>query len=421
MPDSLQNTIDADSITTPLPESYAANYAAGISCYYRGFYTKAESFFRKAFFQFPDSATAQLLYYSIVLQGENLEADAFRAAHSELLLAPLFYKKGWESAYTDAGPRISATSNAGNIFYGDFGAFYRIAPALRLWQTINFLSQNNPGHLKQYEYFGALQTAPGKGWSFSPSIHYAYTAYRSTITKTDSATYEQTVPGDNARDTFTYKTRAAETTKYNIPGHTHSLNISLPLSKRRGAFTAAAEPGFHYISSAGTGSYQYNATGITDSFFNHHYKGSGAYNDSSIGSYDTVIKSFVIQLGGSLTYRWPLRHEPITTRVSACYLFDDHHNKAFAWNVYSLAQMSRGCWLYLTVSGKGTLPWALNSEGQYFNFTDRIKVRAGISLQLYPLRHFSPLLSYFYENDERATDGATLIYRSCYLTLRYRF
>ena len=285
----------------------------------------------------------------------------------------------------------------------------------------SYLQQDNDiNGFKQYEYFASLPMAVNKSWTLVPSVHYAYTSFLSTTTESKQVAYD-TMVYPTHHDTVFYHTKATQELKYTIPGKANYLNVSLLLSKRIKAFTFETEPSFHYSSSSSTVSFVYNSTGTTDSTFSDKgTPGSKPFHGSGSGSYDTTLVRYTGQIGAAVSYRLPIKHEPVSIKLAGYYLFDNEHNSCFAWYVYSLVQLQKNYWLHFNCLAKGNLPFALNNEGLYFNFNHEIEVRAGVSLQFRPLKKFSPVITYQFEQDERFEDEAIINYHSCYITLKYR-
>ena len=91
-------------------------YIDGLILYDKGYYAKAENKFRQAFALHPNTEVASYLYYAMILQGKDLQASVFQKKNVLYASGIPVYKKGFENIYTDVGPRLSANSNAGNMY-----------------------------------------------------------------------------------------------------------------------------------------------------------------------------------------------------------------------------------------------------------------------------------------------------------------
>ncbi len=412
---------DDSSEEGPFSYAYELAYSKAVGLYEKGLYVKAETYFRKAFKIFPNDYAAEYIYYTLVYQGRDLEAGLFWRKHRDKMGDVPAVKIGVEYIYLDLGLRVAASSIAGNLSYNNLGAMMRLGARTRLWMAASYLQQDNDiNGFKQYEYFATVPVAMNKGWSFVPSVHYANTPFQSATTESKPVTYDTTVYLSH-RDTIYYHTKATQDLNYTIPGKAHYLNVSLSLSKRVRAFIFEAEPSFHYSTSASHVAFVYKSTGTTDSSFsNNGLKGSKPFTGSGSGSYDTTVVRYTGQIGASVSYRLPIKQESVSVKLAGYYLFDNEHSSCFAWYFYSLVQLNKNYWLHVNCLSKGSLPFALNNEGLYFNFSHEINLRAGVSLQFRPLKRFSPVISYQFEQDERFEDEAVINYHSCYITLKYR-
>lgn len=384
-------------------------------------YARAEMQARRDFARMPSEESARILYYSLRFEGYDLEAEDFRRKHPDYTFAIAPARKGFESIYADAGPRISANDAADNVLFGDAGAFIRPGPRLRLWQSLTYLRQDHDlGSFNQYEYFGSLGIHLGRGWYVQPALHYAYVSFRFVVEDTAHVNYTTSYPLDN-NDTLVYKTSAVQQITTTIPGTSHFVHLATPLIKHLGAFEAEVEPSLHFEPTRSSILTTYVATGTTDSFENNRLKGTKPYSETGGSSTDTAFRVLIIQAGASIACRIPVPGEPVTLRAGAWYLRSDEGASAMAYHASASVRCSKSLRLYLTWLSKGNLPFALRSEGQYFNFNDPIRTRAGISFYLFPLRHLSPIVTYQYEHDTRLQDNATLVYHSVYLSLKYSF
>jgi len=413
--DSSEEDDDEDA---PPPVSFAFYYSKAFDLYVQGYYSQAEIYFRKAFHKFKCSEAAEYVYYSLARQGYDMEAQAFRNKNKDYIPQWPDTKKSIEKIYLYAGPRLSATSGVSNVYYANGGFNARLSDKISLWQSVDYTTQsNNLGSFKQYGSFTHLDVYFKKGWYLAPSFCYAYTPNTTLVSQSRIINYIKDYSG--AFEKISYQTYYNQDIAYTLPGVTNSFNASVSLSKRIHDLTFEVEPSWHYIQSKNNGVFQYHSVGTVDSFVNNKMLGSAPYADSGYGHYDSTSGNFIYQLGVAVAYKWPIRHQPLTTRFAAYYLEDNNENKAYAFHFFTLWQIRHDLWLHFSWVNKGNLPWVLNYEGLYYNFTDQIKTRAGLTLQLYPLKRFSPLLTYQYEQDTRSQDNATLTYRSFFLTLKY--
>lgn len=396
-----------------------SDYYRGIAGFEQGYYLRAERAFRKAFNLHPNEEVAGYLYYALLYQGLDLQAAAFREQHPGYTYALPVPKRGLESVYANGGIRISARpAAASNIGYGDIGAYYRLSPSRRLWQSAAYLwQQENLGSFKQLEYHAALIAYVKRGWTITPAFNACYVPYTTRYATTDSVFY--TAAFRAGHDTILYRTRGLQTTQLTIPGKAGFLNVSLPVTKRIGAFHLEAEPAVHYWPGSGRIHFEYATSGRTDSFEDNHYRGSRPYAQTGSGVRDTSYTYFAWQLGASVTWQPPFKRAPISLRATAYYLQDESGNSAFAWHLYALLWWHRDFRIFFSGLHKGDLPLSLYAEGRYLNFNDPVNIRAGATFQWHPLQRWSPAVSYQYEHNTRLQDGAALRYHSVYLSLKY--
>jgi hypothetical protein len=122
----------------------------------------------------------------------------------------------------------------------------------------------------------------------------------------------------------------------------------------------------------------------------------------------------------SVLYTWPMFKQAISTKFAFYYLLGGNDQAAIALHFYALLKLKQNIWIHLDWLNKGDLPMMLNSEDLYFNFADEINNRSTITLQLWPLKKWSPSFTYQYEQDTRLQDDAILKYNSFYVALKYK-
>jgi hypothetical protein len=403
-------------------EYYDLDYRIGMACYKRRMYATSEKYFRKAFAIYPLTEVAQPLYYSLLFQGLTSEAEAFNQQYQKNTQVRTQFSKGTESWFTDIGERFSSDKSLeGDLLYLDFGRVSRPNPKVTLTQSIYYLQQNNPSsNSKQFEYFVSRSSFAGKGWYFTPSLHYAFTMY----TATSSAAYPYNdsalTPLPPPQGIAFSRTSGSVVYDYAFPGTTHSANLACEINKRLGPVILGFEPALQVIYSANQVKTNYRDKGVYDSFVNGLRVFTTPYADSGAAkTNDTSTMSYIAQAGGSIGYTWPIKGAPLFSRLSAYYLFDNKKTSANAWNFYTLLSISSKCWLHFSYTHKGALPWAFNSEAQYFNSYNIIRSRSSVTLQFRPLKRFSPMITGQLEQDTRASDNKSISYNSIYLTLKY--
>jgi hypothetical protein len=375
---------------------------------------------KNAFRMFPNEATARVRYYWLLNHGYDLEAARFRQNNYSYAFALNPHRRGFESIYAEVGSRISGNANAGNIYNAGYGGFFRVSGTVRIWHSVSYVQQdNNLGHYKQGEYFSALYTYLGSGWYIKPSLHYTYASFTDLLHDSYPVNYLDSF--ENFRGRYTvYKTSAIQDIDYITQGHSHYLNVGLPVTRRYYQWTIEVQPSLQYINTQGSRSYNYSNAGTTDSFRNNELKGTETYTETGSGTLsDTSTNVFIGQLGGSVGYHFQVLDRPVYVRAGGWYLFSDRHANTMAYNAYALVQASNSVWLHLSFLAKGNLPFALASEGLYLNMYHEIKARTGFTVQFFPLKKWSPLLTYQYEKQVRFGDGASLVYHALYLTLKY--
>jgi hypothetical protein len=399
--------------------AYVMLHSRGVTAFEQRNYSKAERIFKKAMTAQPSEEDARYCYYALLYQGLDMEAADFKWRYAAYCFAIPEQKRGLESIYLDAGPRFSANHNAGDILYGDAGAVARLTRRLRLWSSLTYLQQDEDlGHYRQYEFFAALFMHAGKGWYVRPSFHYAYVPYTSIIQDSGSVSYTQSYPVGHD-DTLVYKTKAVQTVTTTSPGFTNCYNAALTVSKRMGSLGVDVESGYHIFTGRSAIRIAYSAAGTTDSFRRNRFEGSKPFYDSGNSSRDTSYRTSYSQLGIGISYRLPLRGEPVTLRAAAYGLWAESGAYGMAYHASCVFWWRTRLRIYLSWLRKDVMPLALHSEGMYFNFTDPIRNRTSMSFQLFPLRRFSPGITYQYEKDIRLSDNADLVYHSVYLTLKY--
>lgn len=398
----------------------ATDREAGRPLFNKGRFIAAEKQLKRAFAARPDEETARYLYYSLVYQGNDLEAAVFKKRHLKYTFALPPVKRGFESIYAEFGPRVAVPADTvGNIYYAAYGGLFRVSSRVRIWHAVGYLQQDdNLGKFKQGDYFSAIYTQLNNGWLLKPAFHYIYTGFTASYRESKNVVYSDTV---GTKNPVIYLTTARQVIHYINPGRSHFAYLSLPVSKRIGYLSFEVLPAAHLISSKYSRSYTYVSEGYTDSIRNHEVKGTKQYYETGSGvNADTSELNIVAQLGGAVSWRLPWLNERLVLRAAVFYLFDNDGNSTAAYNATLSCDISSQFRLYATWLNKGALPFALDAEGQYFNHYNPINNRAGLSVQLFPLKQFSPTITYQYEQQERPFDHALLNYHSVYLTLKYR-
>jgi hypothetical protein len=390
----------------------------GIYLFQKKDYARAVKYLERAFNKHPDEETARYLFYALLYQGQDLEAARFRLENQRYTFVLPSASKGPESVYAEFGPRVAVPPDTvGNMYYASTGGFIRLTDKTRIWQAVSYLRQDfNLGRYQQGEYFAALHTSLPDRWMIKPSLHYIYTGFTTLYNTNREVSYTDT-QGTTAPTI--YRTVADQVIRYNNPGTAHYLHLSLPASKRIHAFTLEALPSVQLIRSKYRVGYTYTTTGSTDSIRDNEIKGTSPYYETGSGGYDTTELSLIGQLGAGATWKLSLAQKMLTLRAAAFYLFDFTGEKTTAFHAGLTYYLHKHCWLYATWMAKGGLPFSLDAEGQYFNHYHRIRNRESISVQLFPMRQFSPLFTYQYEQQERFLDKSKLNYHSIYLTLKY--
>ena len=401
-------------------DDYLDNFPKGVALFKQKRYAAAEKYLRKSFKANPADETARYLYYSLLYQGHDLEAAIFKTDNPKYTFAFPAYKRGFESVYISFGPRVSAQpDDAGNIYFGGYGTLFRLRDDVRFWHTVSYVEQNdNLGSYKQGEYFSGMYYQLRGGWSVNPTLHYIYTDYKTFITEQNDVTYTNVY--DSPADDITYVTTARQNIRYSFEGATHYLNVVVPFSKRINTLTLEVSPAAYLVSNKSTGGFTYTENGVTDSFQRNLLLGSEIYAGDGNGQLDSSFTSVIGQIGLSMGYQLPLKGEPIHIRLGGALQFAKNMASVFTWNAYILGRITPYFWVHANYTMKGAIPLALHQDGIFLNHYNKIKDRAGISLQLNPLKRFSPIFTYQYELQERTEDGMRLTYNSVYLTLKYR-
>ncbi len=397
------------------------DYRTGVAFYNRKMYAFSEKYFRKAYAIYQTKDIAQYIYYGLIFRGLFSEAEKFNLENHKICEISSHYRKGTESLNLDAGLRFSNDMGiAGNILYSNLGRLSKPKPNVTLMQSIFYLQQKNPsGDYTQFEYFISREAFTKNGWYYKPSIHYALTLFNTSSTAishyTDSI-YSSLPP----TGLITVKNTGTVNDKYTIRGTNHSFNLAYQINKRKGPLTFGFEPAAQVVYTAFRVKSNYTDSGIYDSSVNGIHVFSIPYSDTGSKTKDSTTISYIGQIGMSIAYTWPLKGTPIFSRLSGYYLFDNKGRDAIAWNFYSLLTVNDKFWIHFSYSYKGALPWAFNSEEIYYNTYNTVKSRTSLTIQFMPLKRFSPMLTYQYEQDLRATDNIKVKYNSIYLTLKYR-
>jgi len=397
------------------------DYRIGMAYYNRKMYALSEQYFKKAFAVYPTNDIAKHIYYGLIFRGLFSEAAVFNEQYQKITEIKNIFTKGTESIYSDVGLRYSSDKTLeGNMLYTDFGRISKPAQNIALLQSIYFLHQTYPsGNYKQMEYFISRDAYYKNGWYLNPSLHYALTltSGASNVADTYANSVNSFIPPNRNITVFN---NGIYTQKFSFPGMTHSLNLAYSISKRNGPLTFGIEPALQAILNTTKINVNYVDTGISDSFINRVHILSYPYKLQGASTKDTGTFSMIGQIGASINYIWQINGAPLSSKLSGYYLFDNKGTNTAAWNFYTLVKTSTNCWLHLSYTYKGNLPWAFNADGQYFNTYNTINSRTGITMQLFPLKRFSPMLTYQYEQDQRYSDNKTLIYNSFYFTLKYK-
>ena len=382
---------------------------------------KGEACYKKAFGIYPTTSAAQGIYNSMVNRGLSLEAYTFNEKFNHVTEIPNKYKNGVEYLYLDLGSRVPTDNTlAGNVYYFDIGRVSRTKGNVSLSQSIYYLQQDNPNsNYKQFEYAISRESYYKNGWYLNPVFHYAFTTYNSNsgdfVQPYHDSVFNNYPP---PRMPVTLITNGIQTTLFTNPGTTNSFSLAYGIKKRKDALTIGFEPTLQTILDKNQITTAYKTQAIRDSL-TRFGPFSYPYADSGKSSTDTGSMTFIGQLGLSIGYELPIRHMPIKIKVSGYYLFDNMGNTATAYNFYAFVMASDKYWLHLGYTSKGNLPWAMNSDGQYFNTNNAINYRTSITLQLRPLKKLSPMFTWQYEQDSRSTDYTKTVYNSFYLTLKY--
>ena len=383
-------------------------------------YAKAQHYFEKAFAVTPTETAARYIYYSLIWQGEDLAAAAFRKRHQQYTFALPAFKKWLESIYTDLGVRFASGDAGSNGSYADAGVTTRLGAGTRLWQLASWLHEGgDSNHFSQYDYFASLPSSLGKGWAITPSLHYAHVVYHNTDAQDNPVSYKESYNADGG-GTIVYQTNATQHIAYTVNGHAQYINAGFMTAYKAGNFTFEAEPVLHFMHTNGARTYQYTSTGTTDSIKNGHKLGTGPFTETGNGVLsDTVTDTKELQLGGAITYRLPFRKLPVTARVAAYYLHQNGTNAA-AYTAHATLLPSPGVAIHLLYTGRGALPVALSNEGQYLNYLAQRQDRVTASVQLFPLKHWSPWLTWQYERNKLLNNAGVAVYQSVYVTLKYQ-
>lgn len=391
------------------------SFSRGAYLFQKGNYAGAEKYLRQAFNIQPDETAARYLFYALLYQGYDLEAARFKQEYPQYTFILPPPRKGPESVYMEFGPRVSVPPDtAGNIYYASVGGFIRVSSEARLWQSATYLRQDfNLGRFTQGEYFAALYTSLPHQWMLKPSVHYIYNRFAGIYNTNRNVNYSDTVGGT------IYNTTAEQVIRYNNPGTAHYLHLSLPVSKRLNTLSLEILPSVQLIRSKYRVDYTYTASGLTDSIQDNEIKGTRPYSASGEGRYDTSETSFIGQIGAGAAWNVSIAGRPLLLRAAAFYLFNNMGENTLAFNAGLTYHLRKNFRIYANWMRKGKLPFSLDTEGQYFNHYHTIRNRASMSIQLFPMRQFSPLFTYQFEQQERFLDKTILNYHSIYLTIKY--
>jgi hypothetical protein len=216
-----------------------------------------------------------------------------------------------------------------------------------------------------------------------------------------------------------YNSRGLQEINYKLPGNAHSINTALNISRRIGSVLIEAEPSLHTVINRYHYDYTYTTVGTTDSSLEETLLGTAPYQESGSGSTaDTTEYRYIGQFGAAISYTLPFWKDQILLRAAGFYVWNNQAGN-FDFNAYALVKCSGNVWLHLSYLKKEDLPLALNYEGQYFNSGNPVKNRAGVSVQLFPLRKFSTFFTYQYEEQMQVALQQLASFNAFYLTLKF--
>ena len=390
--------------------------------FYRNIFSGAEKYSRKAFTIYETKEAAQGIYYSLLYSGLDIEAKQFNNKYNSITEIKNVTKKGASCLLFNIGDRLSSNQNsAGDMFYADICRISKPKDNTNLMQDLIYSQQYNPtGDFKQIEYFNSIQQFIKNGWYIKPSFHYALTLYNNS--SVDSIPYSDSVSKPlpfPAIGLSTVKTFGKQNDINSIPGILHSLNIAFGIEKRMGAITIGIEPAFQISYNANQINTKYSIKAKSDSFINGNKILTYPYFQNAVYSISTTTVGNIVQLGGTLSYIFPIKGSPLYSKFSAFYLIDNNSNSASAFNFYTLLKVKSKVWFHFSYTSKGNLPWANNNDGQYFNTFVALNYRYSLTLQFKPLKKFSPMLTFQNEKDGGGQSKNSVIYNSFYLTLKY--
>lgn len=372
---------------------------------------------QRAFAVSPSEEVASAIYYSLLYTGQSLEAQSFRNAHPLTAYALPPSRRRAEYSYAEGGVKMPAERTATNLFYGSAGAGFRFSFPLRLRQHFYYWRQpNGESGFHQLESRTGAEWYLGRGWLLLPLLHYVYQPFR-----TDSAIsrpVRYTAEYRDGPDVYRYQTSALQQLNTVSNGRNHYLGFSLGLQKRIGPVELGLAPALQYAPGSYRFQYSYVSNGSTDSSLNGAFLGSAPFTETGSGSGDTAYRQWIFQLGASIGWRPPLRKAPLYLRAAAYGLRNNDGYSVGAADFYALVQLKPVLWLHLSALYKSGLPLLTGSEGIYLNYAARISKRFGGTLQCWPLRHFTPSLTYQFE--ELQHSSGLSVYHSVYLTFCYQ-
>lgn len=390
---------------------FGLNYRTGVALYSLGDYEGAERFLELAVKNNGSSEDAcYYLYNALKAAGRQMEAERLAERYS----FPEAHPKLFETVYLEPGIKMPVGNQAGDIRYLGGGLVVAPGSGLRLWQSISYMQQQSGGSgFRQYDYFLSLPYYWKDHWYLQPSVHGAYTDYEVSLVSDRHVSYE-TAEGNKKVHTY-----GLQRLHYNQSGKAISLNLALSASRRYGNLVIEAEPSLHYLNDKFSYGFDYQTAGITDSFDNGSFVGSGNYTETgSGGNPDTANSQFIGQAGLSASYTFPFWKQRLTVRLAGFCLFGKQETNT-DMNLYLLLRCHRKLWLHLSYLLKDDLPLALSYEGQYYNQGSPVRNKLGCSFQLLPLAKLSPMLTYQYER-QRPYLQDDIYFHSVFFTLKYR-